>query len=865
MVDEYIQALPPGTTLERYRIDDVLGHGGFGITYRAVDLESGFRVAIKEYLPPEIAVRSAEGLVRPRSSKDESDFQWGMDSFFDEATTLARFSHPNIIQVDRFFRSGGTGYIVMEFADGETLSRYLKRKGRLRGDDVVALLLPVIEGLRLVHSGGFLHRDIKPANIIIRPNGGTVLIDFGAARHAIGARSQSVTSIVTPGYAPIEQYSAKGNQGPWSDIYALAGVAYKCLTGDPPADATERIRNDPLIPLARAAYGRAHPDLLQALDWGLAFDEGQRPQSLDQWLPALVSNSDGTSVKAALSPQTSSQDVINEPTPSDQRSEKYVSKVVSMPKRARRVTIEEVEPPKFEPSPLTDEEKRQHSMAKRMLIGAGVLVLIVFGILAFEFINSMAAQRAHDQAWETASTVGTKDAYEKYLDEYPTGSFAREARRTLISLEDRAAWSRALNLNTSRSLQAYLDQFPNGRFAQTARERINALSVSAAAEQALVEQVQERLAGLGFDRVSPSGEMDLATNEAIKLFIAREGLGESTDVSMELIAALDLALETQDLVRSVQQELLRLGYGIGTSDGRLGPSTSAAIREFQELSGLTPDGSPSESVLVALKSASARPVQTIEPGDRFSDCPHCPEMRLIPAGEFRMGDLEAEGDSDELPVRTIRIPRDIAISLHEVTRKNWESCVNDGGCAELQTTGWAPPGQPAAPVTWFDAVRYVDWLSETTGKKYRLPSEAEWEYAARAGTNTRYAFGDSPSLICDFGNIADKLTATADAADVAECEDGFIGAAPVGLYDPNGFGLYDIHGNVWEWVQDCWSESYEGLPSRGQANESPTCERRVLRGGSWLNRPILVRVANRLSQAPDEVNERFGFRVVRDQ
>ena len=226
-----IHALTNGYRLYEYELVRVLGFGGFGMTYLGYDHNLDKPVAIKEYLPSNIATRTSDNSVVPQASEFQSDFAWGLERFMDEARILARFDHHNIVKVHRFFEAHNTAYIVMEYAEGETLSAYLNRKGILTESEIKAILYPILDGLAVVHGADFLHRDIKPGNIIIRDETSSpVLLDFGAARMAIGAKSRSITAISTPGYAPREQYSTRGNHGPWTDIYALGGVCYRALT-----------------------------------------------------------------------------------------------------------------------------------------------------------------------------------------------------------------------------------------------------------------------------------------------------------------------------------------------------------------------------------------------------------------------------------------------------------------------------------------------------------------------------------------------------------------------------------------------------------------------------------------------------------
>ena len=209
-------------------------------------------------------------------------------------------------------------------------------------------------------------------------------------------------------------------------------------------------------------------------------------------------------------------------------------------------------------------------------------------------------------------------------------------------------------------------------------------------------------------------------------------------------------------------------------------------------------------------------------GEVFRDCPECPELVVVPPGSFEMGSPsgEANRDDDEGPVHRVTFERPFAVGVYEVTFGEWDACVSGGGCGGYRPDdeGWGRGNRPVVNVSWDDVKAYVDWLTGKTGEEYRLLSEAEWEYVARAGTRTAYWWGD------DFGQ---------NRANCHGCGDSYRPTAPVGSFSANPFGLHDVHGNVWEWVEDCWNDSYDGAPSDGSAWESGNCERRVLRGGSW--------------------------------
>src|SRR5688572_12148367 len=220
-------ALPSGHSVQEYRVESVLGVGGFGLTYLATDANLNLRVALKEYLPGDIAFRSADHTILPTSAENVPTFEWGKRRFLDESRTLASFRHPNIVRVMRFFEANGSAYMVMEFVEGAPLADWIKERRPLAENQIVDLAKPLLEGLEVVHKTGYMHRDIKPGNVYVREDGSPVLLDFGSAR----MKSAEVTAVVSPGYAPFEQYHTQGNQGPWSDVYAFGGVLYWMITG----------------------------------------------------------------------------------------------------------------------------------------------------------------------------------------------------------------------------------------------------------------------------------------------------------------------------------------------------------------------------------------------------------------------------------------------------------------------------------------------------------------------------------------------------------------------------------------------------------------------------------------------------------
>ena len=274
----------------------------------------------------------------------------------------------------------------------------------------------------------------------------------------------------------------------------------------------------------------------------------------------------------------------------------------------------------------------------------------------------------------------------------------------------------------------------------------------------------------------------------------------------------------------------------------------------------------------ALAAAAAREAmrEAMRPGTVFSDCAACPQMVVVPAGSFMMGSPASEEGrrGDEGPRHRVTIASPFAVGLYEVTFAEWEACVRAGGCRGYrpEDEAWGRDRRPVSNVSWEDAQGYVRWLSRETREGYRLLSEAEWEYVARAGTQTARYWGESESGQCRYANGYDRTgDATHDLPGTpVGCADGYADTAPVGSFQPNPFGLYDVLGNVWEWTRDCWNNDYSVAPTDGGAWEVGDCSQRVLRGGSWDFGPTVLRSADRDGLSAGRRRHFIGFRVARN-
>ena len=735
------EVLAAGTRIEEFVIERALQSGGFGVTYLAEDRSLGRRVAIKEYLPREWGGRRADGSVGPRSSSCAEDYKWGLTRFLEEARTLACLDHARIVRVYRVIEARGTAYMAMEYVEGRNLEETLRAEGPWPEARVRALLAALLPGLELVHGAGLVHRDIKPANVMLRADGTPVLIDFGAARYAAGAHSRSLTSVLTPGYAPHEQYhQTAGKQGPWTDVYALGAVAYRALSGRTPAEAPARVESaarkqaDPLSPVAASA-GEVSEEFGAAVASALALWPEDRPGDVPAWRAQWDAG-------AALAP-----------TPVQERP-------VPLPPRA--------------------------------------------------------------------------------------GGFLRPARAAGARPPAQRPWLAAA---------------------------LAALVLAAGVAGGLL--IGQRAAPSSGGRVAdlpPGGEAPAPA-------VVEEALG--------------LDLEAWRLIRL---GLRGAEFDPGPEEGDPGPRTRAALADWQRSQEIDAtgylDAENMRKLLAAGRRAEAEEqrlaakAETVpRPGAVFSDCDACPEMVVIPAGDFMMGSPASEEGrwDDEGPQHRVAVSS-FALGRYEVTRdeyrvfaettghpssgcriRNEDSWTNDDD-ASWREPGFAQgSGHPAVCVNWNDAQAYVRWLSRETGESYRLPSEAEWEYAARGGAPTSRYWGDSSSSQCGHANGADAAAKRVypERGQVADCDDGAVHTTLAGSYSANAFGLFDVLGNVWEWTADCWHESYRGAPADGSPWHGGGCGRRVLRGGSWRLTPRLLRSAARTWAATEYRSADAGFRVAR--
>lgn len=375
---EHRNSLQPGYQLHWYHIERIIGQGGFGITYLARDTNLNQLVAIKEYLPVELAVREDNTSIYPVSGEFGEQYTWGLERFISEAQTLAKFKHPNIIRVLTVFRENNTAYMVMEYEQGRGLHEILKEKKTLDEETLKNIVLPILDGLEEVHTSDFIHRDIKPPNIYIREDSTPVLLDFGSARQSLSEQTRTLTTLVSPGYAPFEQYVSKSKkQGPWTDIYGLGATMYRSVTGVSPPDSMNRSEailhtgKDIFVSATEIASEKYSKSFLGAIDHAMSFKPEDRPQSITEWRAEILCERD------TLSGNKNNAALLSEPATCSELPTQDVNVDIEDGKNiGKTIKIQESEKRSFEK--YVD---ATYSLVKRLLKW-GIVLLLILIVLA---------------------------------------------------------------------------------------------------------------------------------------------------------------------------------------------------------------------------------------------------------------------------------------------------------------------------------------------------------------------------------------------------------------------------------------------------------------------------------------------------
>ena len=917
--------LEKGELIAGYAVVRCLGSGAAGNVYLAAHQELEDTVAIREYLPRGLATRDEDGRVRALFPGGEARFESGRARCQARAEAFLGVEHPNLARIREVVEERGTVYVVMDYARGTPLSASLGRGETVGEDDLAAWFVPVADALLALHDVDLVHGNFGL---------GTVVADEGTFKLlGLAVPPQDEFGVVAkPGHAPLESYSGHAVPSDTrADVYSLATVLYRCVTGVTPPEAPVRADRDTLTPAARAARGRYRPGVLAAIDAALALQPDDRP--------------DMATLREALA------SIVEDPaTPSEDDEQDTTVKV------SGRVAM-------AQPRPAQRPKGRTAVVA-----GSVVLVAVIGGVLAMlviddadtvpaervtaadppaeaddgladpepprEAVDGLAtvvpAAEADDSDPATdaptdvvsappSATPETARLGELAVDTTPPGAEVlldgvvmgeTPLRLTDVDVGDYTVTLRHSDFDTEES-PVTVSSTPT-RIERTLVRATGSLLVSTT-PSAWVEVDGERLADATPATLElPTGSVTLdlgAAGHDPVAVEARVRKGETATVDVALtrrLGALTLTLMPRDADVVLPDADVAYAPGMSLPEGphrvevsRPGHTPFSGVvdvegdTEFDVVLEVLPQPftvttSPPNAV-VALEdidtpylpgqpiAAGAYTVEVTLPGYapwsgtvRHGNAPTTaavslefvgaeyadvlasggdgPPMTVIPAGSTRLGCRHPSScRASELPVHdvTFRVP--FAMSKHEVTFEDYDRFARASGRDLPDDFGWRRGNRPAINVTWSDADAYAAWLSRETGRAYRLPSEAEWEYAARGDLDAAYGWGDS-------------IIGEANCGDCSRT--GGRRTMPAGSYRANAWGLHDMHGNVWEWVRDCWNNSHDGVQGDGSARLSGDCEQRVLRGGSWFENATFSRAAARLRGRPESRANIVGFRVV---
>jgi formylglycine-generating enzyme required for sulfatase activity len=795
-------ALAPGTAVERFTVDHVVACGMADITYRVTDTLAGSPFLLREHVPAGHVVRTADGSFTARDEPAAAAVAMDLAHFLADCAREVTLRHAALVPVMRWFRANGTAYVVLPWTEGKSLAALLDT-GQVPGAaQVLAMVSPLLDALEYLHARDVLQREIGPQCIRLGAAGGLLLGgECTAAPQPLMADAPAARG--RDAYAAIERFGPDLPTGPWTDIYALAATLFQWVTGAPPPTAVQR----------KAALSAGRPDPLQTM--AVTGDDSQERRDL----VALITR--GLALEPAARPQS-----VRE----------WRARITRVPGAAGQT------------EPVAGHRPPADSRNWLPVAFAAVLVVVIAAMAIF-LLYDRSGERGSDAAavsqqppagdasaeeterWRQALEVNAVAAYRAFIEDFPQSMNREQAQQHIDQLEDQA-WELVLAENTRAAYEAHLETFPHGRHAAEALAKI--------------DEFKQQEARLAREREEKARQDDLAWDTAR---------------SAGTVAALDDYLaswpggahagEARDLRQKLQFEINDTG----------GFELAARQNTIEAYRGYINDFPAGRHVAAARQAIDGL---TLRPGKSFQDCADCPLMVVVPAGAFWQGSSDASpyALSMEKPRRRVVMDEPFAVGEFEVTMAQWDACVADKGCdTQPQDNGWGRGTRPVIMVSWNDAMQYAGWLSAKTGQSYSLPSESQWEYFARAGEESDWLGGQAAG-ICAYGNIAGDETGFEwrhrDCADNSA-----LATLPVGSFQANAFGLYDVIGNVAEWTLDCMNLSYLEAPADGSAWSRGMCSSRMTRGGSWFTGTKESRLSARFNLKNGDRNDFTGFRLVR--
>lgn len=783
-----------------YRIIRKINHGGMSTVYLAIQISVGRVVALKVMNP---------GLTSDPTFNER---------FQREATIVGQLSHPNIIAIYDIGREDNLNYIAMDYLPGGSV--HDKMIEGLTGGEALRVTKDIANALDHAHERGYIHRDIKPENILFRLDSSAVLTDFGVAKNIVGvSRMTHVGSVVgTPQYMSPEQ--ARGQTvDARSDLYSLGVLFYEMLTGSLPYPGEDSVTivlkhisaAIPKLPRQYHAYQKILNKLL-AKDPAQRFQRGREiTEAIEQIEAGRRARLNNVTTVEKLSLIAQISEFLNATIDAIYWHWQNIKNLrwskekglYSLNPHLTLTTRTTISPTMVSPRTQYEdhfqaaENRNKKSMGKWLSIGISCLIL-----------------------WGTFSFV-VQNKFSDKIHTLPT------------FLQNSTAATLNLFTPKHKALTPTTDTYSAEKSSTQSVANINIVaqpsSTSIAAQSSGLVKTSSAASSLSEPEI-PTYALTIPTY-ALTINVQPE------KAQIKLLNVPDKYKDGIELIAGrYHVELSKPGYVTKTEWIEIKNQakefnyilTEAPVEKFKEI----------------------KPTLAItEPKGKFT-----PEFVRIPAGNFLMGD---DISSRSAPQHQVNITKPFAISKYEVTFSEYDIFVQATSRPQPGDNSWGRDMQPIINVSWDDAQAYTQWLSKTTGKKYRLPTEAEWEYVARAGTKTRFWWGDNEQ----------------DAKGHANCRrgcyssySGLFGSrtAPVGTYLANAFGVYDTAGNVAEWVQDCYQDYYDKTATTTAAHEEKDCQKRVVRGGSTKDNAPSLASAARDNYPPTTYDATVGFRVVMD-
>jgi len=773
----------------RYTIAELIGQGGMGAVYRAHDKNRDEDIAIKILLPS--LTNNERALAR----------------FMDEARISSKLSHANIVNVYDVQNDGDLYFLTMELLEGQDLRQVMENQ-KLVGrpidiEDVKAYLAQICTGLTAAHEHT-VHRDIKPENIWLCDDGKLKLMDFGIAQlQSTSRRTQTGAAMGTAYYMAPEQLKGLKDIDGRADQYAVGVLAYELLTGEVPAGAIEAVdalRKD--IPKGMAA----------AIMQSLSPRPENRFNSIDAFAEAIAKGKGRA--KSPRQPRT------NNGLPTGEGPNKWVVATLVLFLFIGLGAIAGTGVWK-DWIPASKAEIAREKAAVAKLQGE-------IGVLKQRLDT---ARRHQDN--------DVRDAQRNRSDELAALSHWQQLTETGIFNGKQIP-----NLEGERAVGETLLQEGSYSDAQTTLVTVRDAYKALLQEFIVAEQIYVAESASGKTKgkwLARKNAYDLADPQEVQLASAAEATANADQNSGNFTSSLS-HWHTADKFWEAAYAAVA-GEVADIDRQRL--QTAANVKAAAERKAANVKAAAERKAAAKRKAAADQKVALLKELNI--------EMVTIRGGTFKMGDINEDHSYDlAKPVRSVTVPS-FKMSKYEISFAQWDACVSAGACSHRpDDEGWGRGNRPVINVSWKDINnQFIWWLNNATGKRFRLPSEAEWEYAARAGSTTRYYWGDSLG---------------SNRANCEHCGSQWDGSktAPVGSFSANRFGLYDMHGNVWEWTQDCWDESYRGAPSDGSARTDGDCKRHPLRGGAWNSAQVWFGAVTRFDMYHSSSRESWGFRLVQD-